>query len=307
MLTQREFITMSIDLNLFFLRIMKEHSLFLELGFTPRDKAMGAEAANLRISFERLLADAVYLANGIVSSKALSSQQIATRYTKEAERLTSFYTSVPIDTSITDYEYNLAPGSMMQHSAGLVNEVEMLDRRAYQLTAVLVEFKEKLLRNVRACKMITFNYPLLIDHILREAKLFMSLLVALVRGENIMRPEDLITQEAFWNRIMAEHSKFIAGLLDPAEENLIDTARNFGKEFDVLTAQAIQATNRTLDFAGITYESLEETRKLRDFKAAGTQGLIECKIQSIIVPLLGDHVLREANHYLCILGMCEPS
>ena len=37
MLTQKEFITMSLDLNLFFLRIMKEHSFFLEIGVTPRD------------------------------------------------------------------------------------------------------------------------------------------------------------------------------------------------------------------------------------------------------------------------------
>jgi hypothetical protein len=31
------------------------------------------------------------------------------------------------------------------------------------------------------------------------------------------------------------------------------------------------------------------------------QGLVECKIKSIIIPLLGDHTLREANHYLRLL------
>lgn len=307
MLTQREFITMSLDLNLFFLRIMKEHSLFLELAFTPRDKSLGAEAANFRIGFERLLDEATSMANGNASPNILNSQQIATKYTKEAERLTSFYTGVPIDSGLTDREINLAPAGSRMPDASMVNRVEMLDRRAYQLTASLAGFKEKLLADVRTCKTFTLNYPLLIDHILREARFFMNALVGLVRGENILSPEDLINQEVFWNRIMAEHSKFIAGLLDPTEENLIQTARNFGSQFDALTAEAIQATNQSLGIPQVTSVSLTQTRKLRDFKAAGTKGLLECKIQSIILPLLGDHVLREANHYLCVLGICQAT
>jgi hypothetical protein len=295
---------MSIDLNLFFLRIMKEHSLFLELGFTPRDSGMGAEAANFRMGFERLLAEATDLANGNVSRDAVESEQIITQYTMEAERLTHFYTGVPIDFETTRQEAMLMPNGGPVPT-GMTEAVEMLDRKAYQLTASLAQFKERLLANVRSCKMFTLNYPLLIDHILREAKFFMNMLVALVGGEDIMRPEDLINQEVFWNRIMAEHSKFIAGLLDPTEETLIDTARNFGKEFDTLTSEAIKATRKTMDIAKVTTDSLQETIKLRDFKAAGTEGILECKIQSIIIPLLGDHVLREANHYLCVLGLCQ--
>jgi len=97
----------------------------------------------------------------------------------------------------------------------------------------------------------------------------------------------------------------LAGLLDPSEEALIETARMLGKEFDALTAEAEQAGRQAEDIAGITADSRQETVKLRDFKAAGTKGILECKIQSIIIPLLGDHVLREANHYLCILGICR--
>ncbi|HCA30373.1 MAG TPA: hypothetical protein DEP23_12805, partial [Ruminococcaceae bacterium] len=51
-------------------------------------------------------------------------------------------------------------------------------------------------------------------------------------------------------------------------------------------------------------DSISAMMRLRDFKTAGTQGLLDCNIKSIIVPLLADHVLREANHYLCVLGVC---
>jgi hypothetical protein len=51
----------------------------------------------------------------------------------------------------------------------------------------------------------------------------------------------------------------------------------------------------------VTEESLRATKELRNFKAQGTEGILECKVKSIIIPLLGDHTLREANHYLRLL------
>ncbi|MGN0442940.1 MAG: DUF2935 domain-containing protein [Acutalibacteraceae bacterium] len=50
--------------------------------------------------------------------------------------------------------------------------------------------------------------------------------------------------------------------------------------------QCRKAQNRTM-----TADSLEETVKLREFKTAATKGIEQCKIRSIILPLLADHVL----------------
>lgn len=55
----------------------------------------------------------------------------------------------------------------------------------------------------------------------------------------------------------------------------------------------------------ITGETLEETVKFRDFKESGVKGINECKIRSIMQPLLADHVLREANHYIRILKIMD--
>jgi len=94
-------------------------------------------------------------------------------------------------------------------------------------------------------------------------------------------------------------------LLDPTEDNLINQANNFGHEFDQLTAEAMAAMEATAPLSQVTDESLKATWDLRNFKAQGTQGILECKVRSIIIPLLGDHVLREANHYLRLLKMFE--
>ena len=47
--------------------------------------------------------------------------------------------------------------------------------------------------------------------------------------------------------------------------------------------------------------SLKKTIEFREFKIAGEEGILNCKIKSIIIPLLVDHVVREANHFIRIL------
>jgi hypothetical protein len=54
---------------------------------------------------------------------------------------------------------------------------------------------------------------------------------------------------------------------------------------------------------GVTNKTLSEVEKIRNFKEQGAQGLLGCKVKSIILPLLADHVLREANHYFKLLKL----
>lgn len=107
-------------------------------------------------------------------------------------------------------------------------------------------------------------------------------------------PERLVKEnEFFWNQIMMEHAQFIRGLLDPCETELFCTADDFAKDFCRLLEASRNAHTKSL-----TTETLTKTIQLRDFKTAGAQGIQQFKIRSIILPLLADHVLREANHYI---------
>jgi len=100
---------------------------------------------------------------------------------------------------------------------------------------------------------------------------------------------------------MAEHAKFVRCLLDPTEVALFDTANRYGKVFDELTEQAMTMTEQTTILPQLSSKTYKATVSLRDFKTAATEGLLQCKIRALAVPLLGDHVLREANHYLRLL------
>ncbi|WP_434284329.1 DUF2935 domain-containing protein [Clostridium botulinum] len=307
MLSRREFIRQSLELHLFFGRIMKEHSFFLQIGFTPKDSRLMQQANAFRMEFDRLLADAIYLSNGVVSNSVLKSGEVVTPFTLKAEMASAYFTGVNIPIRLTEVETGLMGDSSTKVNPMLEEKVSMLNQRAMGLTRALAQFKTKILSDVICCRIFTVNYPLLIDHILREAKFYFQLVRRLQNREEINLEKEAYEQETFWNRIMAEHSKFIRGLLDPTEDELIKTANNFANEFDELTEEAKEAMDNAMAISKVTDDSLKATKEIKNFKAQGTQGLVECKIKSIIIPLLGDHTLREANHYLRLLKIFEKS
>lgn len=307
MLSNEDFVRQSLELNLFFLRIMKEHSIFIEGAFTPVNADLARQADAFKVQYEAMLREAVSLADRCISPEVASSGEIVTEFTLDAEKKTQLLTGIQIDTGITAAELSLVKGVQMLNQQTLAQRVADLNRRAIETTRDLISLKTLVLDNVLTCRIFTFNYPLLCDHIRREALLFVELLTRLQNRVVVDITRSALEQESFWNRIMAEHAKFIRGYLDPTEEALFQTAHNFGREFDVLTAKAMTAHSHINLLTFVTQESLRATVGIRDFKRQGTAGILACKIRSIILPLLGDHVLREANHYLRLLKIFSIS
>lgn len=288
------YVAESLELHLFFGRIMKEHSLFLKAGFTPVNSSFSARAEFYKNEFEKLLSRAVTLSNGKIIRKALHSGEIVTEFTLTAERQTEKLTGIPINSNITQRELNLKSCNC-NGIANRFGQVKILNKTALRLLNGLISLKEEILDKVLRGQMFTMNYPLLIEHILREAKLYRKYVQRLEEeGEICMQCMKEV--ECFWNQIMMEHALFIRGLLDPSEMELINSADAFAADYSALLNSCHNAQNRTL-----TVDSMTETKKFKDFKTAGARGIENCQIRSLILPLLADHVLREANHFIRIL------
>lgn len=206
MLSGAEFIQQSLGLHLFFARIMKEHSFFLQAGFTPRDANFAQRADAFRREFDDILGEAIPLADGVVSPRVLRSGEVITPFTLNAEMATIFFTGVPIPTELTQEEAQLRGGDVISPNPVLEERVSALNRRAIRATEDLIRFKADILTNVLACKMFTFNYPLLITHIIREAELYVKQLIRLQNREGINLERAASRLEFFWNRQMAEHA-----------------------------------------------------------------------------------------------------
>lgn len=287
----------SLELHLFFARIMKEHSLFLMAGFTPANPSFTKAAEKFKNDFEVLLSRATALGDGVVGQDVLSSGEILTPFTAMAEQQTAQFTGIDIDRNLTAREGLLRPGTRAFRDPALIRQVQALNQMALRLLDGLISLKEQTLTHVLSCRMFTMNYPLLLEHIIREAKLYREYVLRL-ETDGDLDPQVMGRLEQFWNQIMMEHALFIRGLLDPSEAELVETADSFANDYATLLARAREVSDQTL----VRREALAETQKFRDFKTAGVKGIEACKIRSIILPLLADHVLREANHYIRLLN-----
>lgn len=297
----KEYVRLSLETHLFFGRIMKEHSLFLLAGFPAKETKLIRRADLFRREFEDGLRRTVKLADNVVSEAVLSSGEVVTEFTHKAECQTRNLTGIPIDGKLTEAEERLRAGDCMVNRE-IVSCVRTLNRQMLTRLNGLIAFKEEVLREVTRCRLYTANYPLLIEHILREAKLYRRIIMELERKGRILAP-DLRNLELFWNQIMMEHAQFIRGLLDPTECELIETADGFAEDYCRLLEEAKEQDRKAMN--ALTARTLQTTKQYQQFKTAGAEGITGCRIRSVILPLLADHVLREANHYLRILECAQ--
>ncbi|MGA9226167.1 MAG: DUF2935 domain-containing protein [Mesobacillus sp.] len=253
------FVERSLNEIRFWSRIMKEHSLFLRLGFRAEDTQLIQEANQFYRLFEKI-------------------EQTALSFTNQ-----------------TDPE-----------------QIRRFNSEVQQAASSIFAFKRKVLGLILTCKLPgANNFPLLVDHTSREANYFRKRLIELNEGKLKPLPDAIIKENVFFLRIMADHAKFIGHLLDPSERKLIDIARDFSNDFDQLMYQArdLESMRPQSQTVPLLDQFLDQNRvsvsSLRDFKKTARDLIEQCKIKSIIHPLLADHVYREADRFLEIIDMFD--
>ena len=217
---------------------------------------------------------------------------------QEAKRYIAIFER--IEEQISDYNERTDPEIIRQ-----------LNTQVYQAAVSIWAFKRKVLGLIVNCQINGSNFPLLVDHISREAAYFAKRLKELNEGKKRPLADAIIKENVFFLKIMADHSKFIGHLLDPSERKLVDQAREFSNDFDQLLFQAqdLDHMRPYSETQPLLDQFLDQNRvsvvSLRDFKKTERDLIEECRIKSIIHPLLADHVFREANHFLQIIDAFE--
>ncbi|MFC5700242.1 DUF2935 domain-containing protein [Cohnella faecalis] len=256
-----QFVARSLEEVRFWSRIMKEHSLFLRLGFRCEDTQLINEANHFYSIFEA------------------------------------------IENKANAYTLGTDP-----------NVIRRFNEEVHTAVSYIWVFKRRVLGLILTCQLPgANNFPLLVDHVSREANYFRNRLAELNLGRLEPLPDAIIDENVFFLRIMADHAKFISHLLDPSERKLVDQANNFSHEFDQLLFQAkdLESMRPQSQTKPLLDQFLDQNRvsvkSLRDFKKTARDLIEACRIKSIIHPLLADHVFREAEHFLLIIDMFENS
>lgn len=296
MLKDRDFIRLSLELNLFFGRIMKEHLIFMAISMPIINSKYILEADTLKESFEKLLEEVVSLSKGLISKEALESNEFVTKYTLDAEKQVEDLFGVCINKKLTEATLDLAD-KKSEPLYNLEGYVADLNERIKNLLMEAIKFKEEVHEEVLKCRLSTFIYPQMLEHLVEEAKFYLKLLLAI--QERNINDKDILEKEVFWNHVMMDHALFTRGLLDPSEEDLIKRAQDFSKKFEELVEKTKDAKKgQACEISG---KNLKATEEVKDFNSAATKGILACEIKGLINPLLADHLLRETNRYIRLL------
>lgn len=287
MLSSQEYIRMSMEFNLFWLRIMKEHAIFMEGGIPAIHKPLANRAAHFKLQFERLLGDAIRLANGAVSGTALQSGQYVTRYTDAAEQAVTRLTGVAINRNLTRLEFDIEPLGTGAAPPQKEQQVSAFNQSILTQLNAFIALNSELYENQKSCRLFTFLYTGDLEHMLSEARRFFSIVNDLQKRDERVNANF----EDFWNHNMSDHAKSMRGLFDPTEARYFSEADRLARLFDALTG-SMRTPTETL---------IADAKSISEFKASTTQGLLGCKIEALMSPLYTDHLLREANHYLYLL------
>ena len=72
MLSSQRYVTLSLELHLFFGTNYEGTLTFLRAGFTPKNSRLSKEADDYKIQFERILLDTIKLSDGIPENLCLT-------------------------------------------------------------------------------------------------------------------------------------------------------------------------------------------------------------------------------------------
>lgn len=298
MLTLKEYFLISIETNLFFQRIIKEHLFFIETSLQPVESDLILEATNYKQNFEELLSKTVYYASGSISQSKKRTNEFVTPYTLKAEELSSKLTGAKIKTEITEYEYILFGVSDRIKTESVISVIDELNKNSLVLLEKVIKFKKRILNLNRECKIFITIYQDMLEHDIKEAEHYQEILKDLIERKN---PFNTICNELnFWNYIMKEHAEFTDGLLDPNEKELKNTAKIIVSAFEKIEDKCNSIEENKFIESCYNY-----TRDIINFKCSNTDNILKCNIKSLIQPLLADHILREANHYYNLILMIK--
>ncbi|MFC0216549.1 DUF2935 domain-containing protein [Paenibacillus chartarius] len=187
-------------------------------------------------------------------------------------------------------------------------DVERLNLDSVDLLKRAMDYKQKVFeRNVNG-EFRGTNWTKTAEHIRREPLYVIKTLLRL--NSRVERPliEELVEDNEFFLKIMAEHGVFALHFLDPDEDDILDLARLMGNKFKVLTMQSrnleIEPPTKTALLSQLTifrgstllfHGFMEEIHRLTQEKEI--RGIADLNI-------IG-HITREAGKYLSVLDRME--
>jgi hypothetical protein len=175
------------------------------------------------------------------------------------------------------------------HGPPPAGELRAFTRQMRDELEPIITFKQECHDQQAAGELRCLAWPLLFDHARREAEHWEDRLGRLGSGDIALEPRETV---GFWGHVLDEHARFVAHLLDPAEQRMVQAVLRRGEAFQAATGSLVEEGGTVAPIAeadavlGLAEEAL-------DFMTETAREVEGARIRSAIVPMLSDHWRRE--------------
>jgi Domain of unknown function (DUF2935) len=169
-------------------------------------------------------------------------------------------------------------------------EVRAFTRTIRDEMRPIIEFKQECHDLQASGELRSLAWPLLFEHTRREAEHFEDRLDRIGGGDVTL---DAKATVGFWGHVFDEHHRFTAHLLDPAEQTLVRSVLRRSEGFQACY-KGLAGEGGDLDPASEANAMLEMAEETLDFATDTARKVEAARLHGILVPMLADHLRREA-------------
>lgn len=301
MLTDEELYKEMIDVNLYYLRTLRDFCINIELSFYG-DNTYKEQASSLAKRSQDLGREIVTLTNGKVPSKGVNYRIFYTEYTLPIERLTEKLFNLNLGTDITEMELNLTPTDNFDVNDELINKMISINDRALVIANEFIDLARKIRSEMTSNNLFSYSYPTMYNFMIITIELYIGELNRL--KERIKKdPIIALDTEYGYNITAYEITLFLRGLIDPNSESYIEVLNNILNE----TYPKLLEDYNTLPLSpenqqDLTERSIAVIRRIRLLISNMLKDLLDSKLYFIIEPLAIDNFYRNINYFLYTLN-----
>lgn len=295
------FVTDSININLYFLRTLREFCLTIQLSSLDDNEKDIQIAKDIALRCEELGRNLVLYSKGNVSQKALDYQVFFTEFTLPMEELTEKLFNVKLATDITREEMQLSSENSSYPSSEVVNNIMKFNEEALNICNQLRELCVSLFVRQRSNNLFLYIYPSLLLFMIREIDIYKLELERLI-NKSTVDPIYVADIELLYSSVMQAVAGFLSGLVDPYNQDVVKEFQNFSDKFKEQVSLYREVPLSPSSQVELIDSSMILVDEFHEFMKGIIQDVLASKINFIIEPLFLDNMYTEINYFRYLLS-----
>ena len=298
MLNDTLFAKTTIESGLFYLRLMREFSLNIQLSFYINNEDYIKTAEDFGKRYEDL--GKVVTKYGKFSKLAYDNQIFVTNYTLPSERLTEKLFGIDLATELTEKELEFEVGEFKEPSSEVVAELVKLNNDALILTTNFSSFLADISNKINDNTLFSYLYQSLIDYMQEESKLYINILNRIIRRE-AEDPTFVTNYVTRYQIIMRNAASFLRNLVDPKEVDVFNKFQGFVEAFEAISEDYKSANLSPENQQFLNRKTKVLVEEFKIYLSRIIERVLNSGLHFIISPMFLDTVLIEANYFKYLL------